>query len=160
MNGSTGNTAAFERPDRGDTLLSLTTARRMVALVRQIVEEIVHLQRRLAQLYPEQERLDQQRRTLSWPERSRRYQLQEEIAAGEHQLEQSRAELDSLNVVLIHAEVGWVGFPTKVNGRSAFFCWKPGDEELRYWHFAGESVRRLIPASWAHVDDASLTGKR
>jgi len=161
MSGSTGNTAsgAFEKPERGETLLSLTTARRMVPLVRRIIEDILALRQRLLRLIPEQERLDRQRRDLSWPERARRYQLQEEIGAAEGQLQQARAELDGLGVVLVDPDAGWVGFPTAVNGRRAYFSWKPGEEILRFWHFAGETVRRLIPASWAKIDDTTLSGK-
>jgi hypothetical protein len=161
MNGSTGNTAsgAFDKPDRRETLLNLTTARRMLALVRRIVADVSQAFEELGRLYPEQERLDVQRRTLSWPERSRRYQLREEITAAEQALQQARSELENLGVVLVDEEAGWVGFPTVVNGRRAFFSWKPGEENLRFWHFAGETVRRLIPASWTKADDITLTGK-
>jgi hypothetical protein len=162
MNGSTGNTAsgAFEKPERGQTLLSLTTARRMVPLVRRIVEEILEVRQRLTRLHPEQDRLDRRRQTLSWPERARRYQVHEEIAAADQELQKARAELEVLGVALVNADAGWVGFPTVVNGRRAYFSWKPGEETLRYWHFIDETVRRLIPASWTKVDDATLTGKR
>jgi hypothetical protein len=43
---------------------------------------------------------------------------------------------------------GQVGFPTQVNGRRAYFSWRLGEEEVKSWHFAGESARRTIPASW------------
>jgi hypothetical protein len=161
MNGSTGNTAsgAFDKPDRRETLLNLTTARRMLALVRRIVADVSQALEELGRLCPEQERLDQQRRTLSWPERSRRYQLREEITAAEQALQQARSELENLGVVLVDEEAGWVGFPTVVNGRRAFFSWKPGEDSLKFWHFAGETVRRLIPASWTKADDITLTRK-
>jgi hypothetical protein len=161
MNGSTGNTAsgASEKPGRRETLLNLTTARRMLPLVRQILADLGEARQQLARLQPEQDRLDRQRHTLSWPERSRRYQLREEIAAGESALQQARSELEGLGVVLVNDEEGWVGFPTVVNGRRAYFSWKPGEEALRFWHFAGETVRRLIPASWTRADDITLTGK-
>ena len=161
MNGSTGNTAsgAFEKPERRDTILNLSTARRMLPLVRRIVADIQHAGQRLTQLQPEQDRLDRQRRTLSWPERSRRYQLREEIAAGERQLQDARAELDVLGVVLVNATAAAVGFPTVVNGRRAFFSWRPGEDDLKYWHFAGDEVRRLIPLTWARAEDISLSGK-
>ncbi len=161
MSGSAGNTAsgAFEKPERDPTLLSLTTARRMVPLVRRIVKDILELRQQLLRLIPEQERLDRQRRDLSWPERARRYQLREEIAACEQELQHARAELDGLGVLLIDPEAGWVGFPTAVNGRRACFSLKPGEETLRYWHFVGETVRRLIPAAWAKIDDTTLSGK-
>jgi hypothetical protein len=161
MNGSTGNTAsgASEKPDRRETLLTLTTSRRMLPLVRRVVADVGQALEQLGRLYPEQERLDLQRRTLSWPARSRRYQLREEISAGEQALQQARSELENLGVVLVDEEAGWVGFPTVVNGRRAFFSWKPGEEGLKFWHFAGETVRRLIPASWSKADDITLAGK-
>jgi hypothetical protein len=161
MNGSTGNTAsgAFEKPERREKVLSLSTSQRMLTLVRQIVTDIEVAGDRLTQLQPEQDRLDRQRRTLSWPERSRRYQVREEIAAAERQLQEARAELDNLGVVLVDPDTGWVGFPTMVNERRAFFCWKPGDDDLKYWHFAGEAVRRIIPSSWAMAQEVSLSGK-
>jgi hypothetical protein len=161
MNGSTGNTAsgAFETPGRREAVLNLTTARRMVPLVRRIITDLARARQDLARLQPEQERLDRQRRTLSWPERSRRYQLREEIAAADLALQEARAELEVLGVVLVDEEVGAIGLPTLVNGRRAFFSWMPGEEGLKFWHFAGETLRRPIPASWTKADDTTLTGK-
>jgi hypothetical protein len=161
MNGFSGNKAsgAFEKPDGGEAVLTLTTARRMLPLVRQIVVDVLHARRMRAGLQPEANRLDRQRHDLSWPERARRYQVQEEIAATERLLELALSELGKLGLALVRDEDGWVGFPTIVNGRKAFFSWKPGEETLKFWHFAGETVRRLIPATWLKVDEASLTGK-
>jgi hypothetical protein len=161
MNDSTGNTASdtFEKPERPEVLLNLTTARRMLPLVRRVVDEVLHVQQRLSRLQPEQEHLDRHRHTLTWPERARRYQLREEIAASEQQLQQARAELEGLGVTLVQPEEGRVGFPTLVNGRRSFFSWKPGEDGLKFWHFADETVRRLIPASWAKTDEISLSGK-
>ena len=161
MNGSTGNTAsgAFEKPGRREALLSLSTARRMLPLVGRVVADILHAQEQLLRLYPEQDRLEQRRHTLSWPDRARRYELREEIGAAEQALQAARAELELLGLALVDAEAGWVGFPTMVNGRRSFFSWKPGEDKLKFWHFAGETVRRLIPADWARADDVTLSGK-
>jgi hypothetical protein len=162
MNGPAENTAhgAFEPPDQTDTVLSLGTARRMLPLVRRIVADILRYQRRLAELLPEQERLDRRRRTLAWPERCRRYQLQEEVRAAEAQLQEVQAELEGLGVALLDRTDGRLGFPTIVNDSRAFFSWRPGEEGVRYWHFAGETVRRLIPASWTEVVGFSRSSKK
>jgi hypothetical protein len=161
MNGGAGNTAsgAFEKPDRRETLFTLTVARRMVPLVRRIVADVCQNRQRLGLAQPELEVLDRQRHDLRWPERSRRYQLREEVATAEQHLQQALAELEPLGVVLVDADAGRVGFPTIVNGRRAYFSWKPGEETLKFWHFAGETVRRLIPLSWSRTEDISLTGK-
>jgi len=161
MNGSTENRAsdAFERPGRREVVLNLGTARRMVLLVKQIVQDVLDGRQRLGRLTPEQECLDHKRHNLTWPQRRRRYQVQEELSAVEQSLRQAMAELDQLGVVLLDAGEGRVGLPTNVNNHLAFFSWKPGDDGLRYWHFAGETNRRTIPATWKEAGDIRLVSK-
>jgi hypothetical protein len=161
MNGSTENTAhgASEKPGRREALFNLATAQGMLPLVRRIVADVLQQQHSLAQLHPEQNRLDRQRHTLSWPERSRRYQVQEEIATANQRLQEALVELANLGVVLVNAQEGQVGFPTVVNSRPAYFSWRPGEEQLRHWHHPEETVRRPIPASWAKSAHISLSPK-
>lgn len=160
MNGSKENAAsgAFGKSERREVFFELPTARRMLPLVRRIVKEILETQERLDQLQPEQERLDRDRRSLLWPERSRRYQLRDEAAAAEERLRRAREELGQLGIALIKPKAGWVGFPTIVNGRSAFFSWEPGEEQIDFWHFAGETARRPVPAGWLPSNQPSLAG--
>jgi hypothetical protein len=137
-----------DRPDRDEIILDLPTAQRMVPLVRHIIEDIHQTRARLGGMQLEKGRLDQERRLLKWPSRSRRYQLREEIAEAEHHLNQALAELAGLGVVVVDPEAGQIGFPTRVNGNRAYFSWRPGEDRLRHWHFPEETIRRLIPATW------------
>jgi len=150
MNGSTENqTSGASDQDGGrDVVLTWTTSHRMLPLVQRITGDIVGHRRALARLWPEKQRLDKQRRSLAWPERSRRYRLQEEINELQRGLDEECAELDVLGVTLFDAECGQVGFPTLVNNRRAYFAWRLGEEDLRSWHFAGENLRRPVPISW------------
>ncbi|HMF14232.1 MAG TPA: DUF2203 family protein [Gemmataceae bacterium] len=156
MNGSTENqTSGASDQDGGrDIVLTWTTSRRMLPLVQRIVEDIVSRRQQVARLAPEKRRLDRLRRTLAWPERARRYCLQEQISDLERELDEESAELEVLGVALFDADRGQVGFPTMVNNRRAFFSWRPGEEELRSWHFAGESLRRPVPISWMTTHDS------
>jgi hypothetical protein len=120
----------------------------MLPLVRQIVADWMERQQRLSRLYPEKDRLDRQRRTLDWPNRSRRYHLQEEIANAEQERDQALAEMDRLGLAVIDVDLGQVGFPTMVNNRRAFFSWRPGEETIQFWHFADDLDRRPIPSVW------------
>jgi hypothetical protein len=120
----------------------------MLPLVGRIAADVVRHHDRLARLRPERIVLDSRRRSLDWPERSRRYELDEEIAAAERELAQARAELDGLGLALLHGPSGLVGFPTIVNDRRAFFSWRPGEEGPGYWNFAGDSERHPVPDSW------------
>lgn len=154
MSESMGDTtsSAPEKPERREKMLTLTTAGNMLPLVRRIVSDVVGSQQGLAKLQPEQERLDRQRRDLTWPERLRRYELQEELANLERSLGDALAEIEVLGIVLEDPAEGRVGFPTVVNGRKAYFSWRPGDDGVRHWHFATENTLRLIPASWHELE--------
>jgi hypothetical protein len=162
MNGSTENRTpgASEKPGRKETSLNLATARSMLPLVQRIVDDILRDRNQLAQLMPEQNRLDRYRRDLGWPERARRYQVREEVTLTERRLEESFTELASLGLQLLDDNEGRVGFPTIVNGRRAFFSWKPGDEGIGYWQFPDDTIRRAIPASWTKSAEVSLSGNR
>jgi len=159
MNGSRENRAqgASEKPGRRSGVFNLATARRMLPLVQRVVSDVVHYRRLLAQLRPEQTRLDRQRRTLAWPERCQRYRIQEEVAAADRRLQEALEELAGLEVVLLDPQVGRVGFPTMVNNRQAFFSWQLDEEGLKHWHFPEDEARRLIPASWAKAANTRLT---
>jgi hypothetical protein len=149
MNGFTERRApGTERPGQNDRVLTWGASHAMLPLVGRIAADVVRHQQRLARLQPERARLDRQRQTLDWPGRARRYQLQEEIAAAEADLRQTQAELEGLGVALLHAPSGLVGFPTVVNDRRAYFSWKPGEEVLAFWNYAGDTVRNPVPEAW------------
>ncbi|MBY0527499.1 MAG: DUF2203 family protein [Gemmataceae bacterium] len=161
MNGSAENRAsdATEKSGRREIVLNLGTARRMLPLVARIVGDLTNCQQRLDCLVPELETLDRKRHSLAWPQRERRYQVRDEVTEQERLLRNAHAELEQLGVAVIDTRQGRIGLPTVVNGHLAFFSWLPGDEGIRHWHFAGETVRRSIPTSWKDTGDVRLLGK-
>jgi hypothetical protein len=150
MNGFTENRAsgAPEHPDQNDVVMTWGECSAMLPLVSRIATDIIRYHQQLTQLHPEMAALDDQRRTLAWPGRARRYQLQEEIAGLEKDLGDTLAELEVLGLVLLEADTGLVGFPTMVNDQRAYFSWRPGEDTVSFWNFAGDQVRRPVPASW------------
>src|SRR5262245_42727964 len=160
MNGSNEHKAAgaWEPSERRDVLFNLTTVKRMLPLVRQIVGDVLAGQKSLVALGPELTKLDREKRALDWPARQRRYQLQDQAAAAERALHIAEEELADLGVVLLDARAGRVGSPTMVNNRAAFFSWHPGeDDNLHSWHFAEETATRPIPAAW--LKEISFSGQ-
>jgi hypothetical protein len=157
MSGSTDNRAsrAADNPPGKSKVFDLALARRMLPLVLRIADDLILSQKQLAGLLPEQEQLDRQRRTLAWPERSRRYRLREEIAACEQSSLQALEELEDLGLVLLDMELARIGFPTVVNNRRAFFSWQPREDGILYWNYAGDDHRQTIPVSW--LKQANLT---
>jgi len=136
------------KPRKKDIALDLSTAQQMLPLVKSIVSDIVTSRQAITKLTPEQDRLERHRRDLVWLERQRRYQLKDEIIAAEKLLTSALTELTDLGVNLVDGEAGEVDFPTKINGRSAAFTWKFGEDTLRNWHYTGEEQLRPIPKDW------------
>jgi len=131
-----------QRPARAG--ISLTHARKMLPLVTRIVEELQNRWNRLSELEAEQGDLDRRRRGLDWPERSRRYQITEEIAAEQRGLQEAVAELEQLELVLVDAIQGEVAFPTSINGRKAYYLWRAGEPDVKTWCYAHDPVRHPV----------------
>jgi hypothetical protein len=150
MNGFTGKRShgVSEITGTDDRVLTWEGCDAMLPLVSRIAADIVAHHSYLALLRPELAQLERSRRQLDWPQRSRRYEAEEELAAREGALIQVCAELERLGVVLLHGPSGLVGFPTLVNDRRAYFSWRPGEEGLTWWNFAGETQRHPVPADW------------
>jgi hypothetical protein len=155
MSGFTEHQAsdASEASGRRDVVLTWATAQSMLPLVRRIVADVVETTGLLLRLEPEKDRLDRRRHQLDWPERSRRYQLGEEIRTTGARLVEARTELEALGVVVIDALEGQIGFPTIVNNRRAFFSWRTSEEEIGTWHYADSRQRRVIPHAWKEQDE-------
>jgi len=134
---------------RAAVILDLPTVQKMLPLVQRIVGDLLSGEQLTGSALWELEGLDRNRRELDWPERQRRYQLQDEMARAKDRRKELESELRALGVKLIDAVHGRVGFPTIVNAKPAYFSWQPGEEGVSHWHFAdGDDRRRPIPASW------------
>lgn len=129
-------------------LFLLSQADTMLPLVTHIAEDIQARWQRLLELEKEQIDLERRRRDLTWPERSRRYAVNDEITSEQNKLRDSVLELEDLNVILVDPVVGETAFPTLVQGRKAYFVWRVGADVVKWWCFANEPQRRVIPESW------------
>jgi len=121
----------------------------MLPLVGRIAADIATHHGRLANMQTELRQLEAKRRTLDWPGRQRRYQIDDDIKTAQTDLRSLISELDALGVVLLEEATGLIGFPTLVNDRRAYFSWMPGEEVLGHWNYAGETERHVVPEEWA-----------
>jgi hypothetical protein len=144
---------------RKEINLDLGTARQMLPLVRIIVRDIVTKRAALEKLQPEQDNLERHRHDLVWQERERRYRVQEEIVSVEKELKAAVNELNDLGLALLDLHKGAVAFPTRINGRPAVFSWQPEEDNVSYWSYEEENVRRPIPSDWMPGTPMRLKGK-
>jgi hypothetical protein len=120
----------------------------MLPLVQSIVRDIVDHRSQLTKLHPEQDSLNRNRRELEWRDRERRYSVHEEILAAENAFKRAVTELRELGLALVDGEAGRVAFPTRINGRPAVFTWQPGEDNVMFWSYEDEEMRRPIPTEW------------
>ena len=133
------------RSNRAEVTLDLPAARKMLPLVKMIVRDIVDCHERITKLAPVEEKLERQRRSLDWQERQERYHLQDELSKAQGDLKKAVSELKELGLALVDEDKGCVAFPTRINGRAAIFTWQPGEDNVLFWSYEGEEMRRPIP---------------
>lgn len=129
------------------TLYEIDTANRALPLVRSIVRDVVEEFHALREAGREQRALESRPLTES-ADRKRLRQLKLEAGEASARIERYLQELEEMGIELRDLETGLVDFPTLVNGEPAYYCWKPGDEDIRWWHAAtqGFADRRPVPA--------------
>lgn len=144
---------APEQPGQAEQIMTWHASLAMLPLVGQIARDIVRHHGQLRPLRPELADLERKRLQLAWPQRSRRYQVEEEIATLEGRMRDATAELTALGVALLDAATGLVGFPTLVNQRRAYFTWIPDESGLSFWSYVGERARRPVPQEWTQPEN-------
>ena len=104
-------------------------------LIRAIVSDLVHLSKevlerrqRLAMLF------DGRRRDSSDPYRQELAQIEEELDKDSQRLREFVDELVQLGVEPQSATEGLVDFPSLIDGRRVYLCWKLGENEVLFWH--------------------------
>lgn len=113
-------------------------ANQTLPLVRVIVQDIVDLFR---DVHDRRERLDRVReaRGSSRPNDESVYseefeQIEEELEKDIEKLKSFVDELEVLGVEFKDPMIGLVDFPTRIDGREAYLCWKLGEPTIGHWH--------------------------
>jgi hypothetical protein len=122
-------------------------------LVRAIVQDITDLARSL------RERSERLTRLQANPRASLGTAYQEELQQMQTALEQDQEkmlgyeeELRNLGIELKDYYTGLIDFPSLMNGREVYLCWRLGEPQVDYWHeldagFAGRQRLKESAAS-------------
>jgi hypothetical protein len=110
-------------------------ANAMLPLVRAIVVDLVQLSRDVLE---RRERLavlgtDRSERPGD-PYQEELAQMEEELEKDTRQLQEYVRELQGLGVEPKSATEGLVDFPSIVDSRRVYLCWRLGEPEVLYWH--------------------------
>jgi hypothetical protein len=136
-------------------VFTVQQANAALPLVRAIVTDLVHLSRevnerrqRLAVLF------SGRRRDRSDPYREELSQIEEELDKDTQRLREFVEELKHLGVEPKSATEGLVDFPSVVEGRRVYLCWKLGEPEVLYWHDLDAGFQGRQPLTAGSVADS------
>ncbi len=136
-------------PKTGKRFFSVTEANNTLPLVRAIVQDITALAHELSERRERLMRLkSHERLRLSEAHEEELQQVQAEQDRGQEKMEEYVRELAQLGVELKDYFTGLVDFPSLMNGRPVYLCWRLGEPDVAHWHeleagFAGR--QKLTP---------------
>lgn len=129
--------------DQTVRLFDLDEAERMLPLVRAIVGGMLSDDAERRSLIARLDDLDSELRDA---DRTPAEALEREIDGLGEKLLEAVDELADLGVEFKGLELGLVDFPTLVDDRPAYLCWRYGEERIAWWHRvdAGYAGRRAV----------------
>lgn len=139
---------------QSDKLFSVEEANRTLPLVRAIVRDLVELSSQVVDRSARTAHLTSGRDlTTGDPYSEELAIVEEQLRRDTQRIEEFTRELRQLGIEPRCLSEGCVDFPTTVDGHAACLCWKLGEDEILYWHKAGEGDtgrKRLTADALAH----------
>jgi hypothetical protein len=136
-------------PKSGKRFFSVAEANNTLPLVRAIVQDITALAHELSERRERLNRLKPGNRfRLSDAHEEELQQVRAELERGQEKMEDYVRELAQIGVELKDYFTGLIDFPSLMNGRPVYLCWRLGEPEVAHWHeleagFAGR--QKLTP---------------
>ncbi len=143
-------------PKTGKKYFTVAEANNTLPLVRAIVQDITHLAHELRERHERLARLKPSDRfRLSDAHEEELQQVRRELERGQERMEEYVQELTQLGVELKDYFTGLVDFPSLMNGRPVYLCWRLGEPEVAHWHEleAGFAGRQKLPSCTRSVAD-------
>jgi hypothetical protein len=128
---------------------TVAEANNTLPLVRAIVQDITTLAHELRERHERLTRLKPNDRfRLSDAHEEERQQMEAEQERAKEKMEEYVRELAELGVELKEYFIGLIDFPSLMNGRPIYLCWKLGEPEVAHWHEldAGFAGRQKLPS--------------
>jgi hypothetical protein len=85
-------------------------------------------------------------------------QVEKDLEKDSRQLQEYVRELRALGVHPTSSSDGLVDFPSLIDGRKVFLCWKLGEPEVLYWHEADAGFRQRRPLTAGVAEEEAAAG--
>jgi hypothetical protein len=139
---------------------TLQEANAALPLVRAIVEDLAEASRDVVE---RRERLSYliggRGRDAHDPYREELAQIEEELERQGEQLQEYVQELRDLGVEPKSATEGLIDFPSILDGRLVYLCWKLGEPEVLHWHELDAGFAGRQPLTADSVADGDSLGE-
>lgn len=138
-------------------LFTVEQANAALPLVRAIATDLAQLSREVIERRERLSQLRSGREQKSFgPYSEELSQIEEELEKDTERLQEYVEELRALGVEPKNGPEGLVDFPSFVDGRLVYLCWKLGESEVLHWHDleAGFSGRQPLTADSVAHDDS------
>ena len=119
-------------------------ANRTLPLVRRIVEDVVRQHRLWREKILELDLVASSARADE--PRDRAAALEKEAQDLAREIDGYQQELAELGILLKDRRMGLVDYPSEMNGKRVYLCWRLGEAEVQFWHEedAGYSGRQPL----------------
>jgi hypothetical protein len=119
----------------GKKSFTVAEANSTLPLVRAIVRDVTELAQELKERHERLTRMRPGGRLgLSDAHDEEVAQAQAEFERGQERMEEYARELQQLGVELKDYYTGLIDFPSLMNGRPVYLCWRLGEPEVAHWH--------------------------
>ncbi|MDA7950127.1 MAG: DUF2203 domain-containing protein [Pirellulaceae bacterium] len=134
-------------------LFTLKQANAMLPLVRAITTDMVTLSR---QIYSRKEHLSElcnkyDTQEVDSPYHEELLQAKRDLRKESEQLQVYLRELLELGVEPKDLQEGLIDFPSLLDGRVVYLCWKYGEEKIDHWHELNEGFSDRKSLCWHEV---------
>ncbi len=128
------------------SLVTVDDANRMLPLLEKVVVDIVTVWDEIIQKRTELECLEKNPIRVDTENAAQSsQQLKLELNCLIDRINGYIREVEDLGCFVQEFKRGVINFPTLYVGRKVFLCWRPGDEEVRFWHELDESFTERTP---------------
>lgn len=141
-------------PKTSKKFFTVSEANSALPLVRVIVQDITDLARELRERHERLNRLKPgDRYSLSDAHDEELQHGREELERGQEKMQEYVRELAHLGIELKDYFTGLIDFPSLMNGRPVYLCWRLGEPEVAHWHEleAGFSGRQKLTPNISRV---------
>jgi hypothetical protein len=141
--------AARKQP--GKRYFTVSEANATLPYLRAVVRDVTELARELRERHERLVRLRPGERGLSSAHQEETQQARAELERGQERMQEYEEELKQIGVELKDYLTGLIDFPSIIDGREVYLCWRLDEPEVGHWHEleAGFLGRRKLMADRA-----------